>query len=103
MKKIVVLGLSVMALCFFGAGASGVQAGCGDGKDCPMGKACTFEQATLSIEGMHCADCASAVKDAIQKSKGVKACEVSLDKKQATLCYEKGKLKMSKVIKSIEK
>lgn len=39
----------------------------------------------ISIEGMHCSNCAKRVEDALKKIKGVKSIKVDLESKKANL------------------
>jgi len=62
-----------------------------------------FEVATLSVDGMHCGDCAKSIKDALESTKGVKVCDVNLKDKTAKVCYDKKKVTLSSLIKRIQK
>lgn len=57
----------------------------------------------MKIEGMSCAGCASSLKSALQKVKGVQNAEVSFEKKEATVVIEKGKVKESELTDSVKK
>lgn len=52
------------------------------------GEAATSAEPTtvsLSVEGMHCGGCAGAVRERVATMPGVSACEVSLEKGEATV------------------
>lgn len=51
-----------------------------------------METVTLSIGGMPCGHCVSAVEDALLTLKGVKAVDVSLDKAQAVVQFDHTKV-----------
>jgi copper chaperone len=56
----------------------------------------------LSVRGMTCAGCVSAVKAALEGVKGVSKAEVSLDKNEATVTYAKG-TNTDDLLKAVEK
>jgi len=56
---------------------------------------------TLKIEGMTCSLCVPAVKKALSRIEGVKAVQVSLEKKEAVVEYEEGKTDVQEMIKAV--
>jgi copper chaperone len=65
------------------------------------------EQATLnvklSVRGMTCSGCVNGVKGALEKVPGVTKAEVSLEKNEAAVTYEKGKTTPEELVKAVEK
>jgi periplasmic mercuric ion binding protein len=57
----------------------------------------------LSVRGMTCADCTGKVKAALVAVPGVTKAEVSLDKNEAMVTYEKGKTTPEVLVKAVEK
>jgi copper chaperone len=57
----------------------------------------------ISVRGMTCSGCASGVKAALEKVPGVTKAEVSLEKNEASVTYEKGKTTPEALVKAVEK
>jgi len=57
----------------------------------------------LSVRGMTCSGCAMGVKAALEKVPGVTKAEVSLEKNEASVTYEKGKTTPEALVKAVEK
>lgn len=58
---------------------------------------------TLKITGMTCDKCAAGVQNALKKVDGVKAAEVSLNKKQAVVTMDAAKVKPDQLIAAVDK
>lgn len=58
---------------------------------------------TLKVTGMTCEMCAKGVERALKKVDGVKAAEVSLDKKQAVVTVDAAKVKTEQLIAAVAK
>ena len=52
-----------------------------------------LQQVTLKVEGMTCGGCALAVRKTLEKQKGVRSVELSLEKGQAVVEAIKGKVR----------
>lgn len=61
-----------------------------------------LEKVIFSV-GLHCQNCVKKVQENISFEKGVKALEVSLDKKTVTITYDPAKTDAAKLQKAIEK
>ena len=57
----------------------------------------------LSVKGMSCSSCVTKVQTALQGVPGVKKAEVSLEKNEALVTYEKGKTTPEALAKAVEK
>jgi len=57
----------------------------------------------LSVRGMSCGGCVNAVKTALEKVPGVTKADVSLEKNEAVVTYEKGKTTPEDLVKAVEK
>jgi len=57
----------------------------------------------LSVRGMTCGGCVNAVKAALERVPGVTKADVSLEKNEAVVTYEKGKATPEDLIKAVEK
>ena len=57
----------------------------------------------LSVRGMTCADCTGKVKAALEGVPGVTKAEVSLEKNEAAVTYEKGKTTPEALVKAVQK
>ena len=57
----------------------------------------------LSVRGMTCDGCAKGVKAALEKAPGVKSAEVSLEKNEASVVYDKAKTTPEALVKAVEK
>jgi mercuric transport protein len=57
----------------------------------------------LSVRGMTCADCTGKVKAALEGVPGVTKAEVSLEKNEASVTYDKGKTTPEALVKAVEK
>ena len=49
-----------------------------------------MKKVKITIEGMHCASCASNIEKSVKKVRGVKECSVSLMLKKGTIECEDG-------------
>ena len=58
---------------------------------------------TLKVTGMTCEKCAAGVKKSLTKLDGVKAAEVSLDKRQAVVTFDAAKITTDKLIAAVGK
>uniref|UniRef100_A0A8C7ZU92 P-type Cu(+) transporter n=1 Tax=Oryzias sinensis TaxID=183150 RepID=A0A8C7ZU92_9TELE len=56
----------------------------------------------LGVKGMHCRSCVVNIQDNISLLPGVSSVEVSLDKEQATICYDPHKVTVSALQRAIE-
>jgi copper chaperone len=56
----------------------------------------------VKIEGMSCGHCVAAVKNAVGGLKGVKAVEVSLEKKQAEVEFDDSTVNFAAIKNAIE-
>lgn len=61
-----------------------------------------FEKVVFSV-GLHCQNCVKKVQENISFEKGVKALEISLEKKTVTITYDPAKTDAAKLQKAIEK
>jgi len=57
---------------------------------------------TIPVSGMHCSQCVSRVKATLTKMDGVKSVDADLDKGQAVVSFEKGKVDTSKMVEAID-
>lgn len=90
-KRNALIGLTLLA---FGLVAAGAYAG---------EEAKASLDVKISVRGMTCAGCASGVKAALEKVPGVTKAEVSLEKNEASVTYEKGKTTPEALVKAVEK
>lgn len=51
-----------------------------------------WQEITLHIEGMHCGNCATRMCNAFVANKHIKEAKVDLEKKEAVVTYDAGKL-----------
>jgi copper chaperone CopZ len=58
---------------------------------------------TLSIKGMTCGGCVAAVKLQLKKTDGVLAYQVSLEKAEADVTYDRGRTEPKKIAESVSK
>uniref|UniRef100_A0A1A8J3V2 P-type Cu(+) transporter n=1 Tax=Nothobranchius kuhntae TaxID=321403 RepID=A0A1A8J3V2_NOTKU len=56
----------------------------------------------LRVKGMHCRSCVANIQDNISVVPGVSSVEVSLEKEQATICYDPLKIKVTQLQSAIE-
>ncbi len=63
----------------------------------------TTTETTFKIEGMTCKACVKKIKSALIETQRVKKVKVSLKNKQATVKYDKEKVAVKELIKSVEK
>jgi copper chaperone len=56
---------------------------------------------TIPVEGMSCGSCVSTVKRTVKAIDGVKQIEVSLEKRQATIIYNKDKVSAQTIQEAI--
>ncbi|HEV8337098.1 MAG TPA: heavy metal-associated domain-containing protein [Candidatus Polarisedimenticolia bacterium] len=90
-KRNALIGFTVLA---FGLLAAGVYAG---------EEAKANLDVKISVRGMTCSGCANGVKAALEKVPGVTKAEVSLEKNEAQVTYEKGKTTPEALVKAVEK
>lgn len=64
----------------------------------PAGQA----RVTIPVAGMHCDHCTSRVKMALGQVQGVKSVDASVEKGQAVVAYEKGKVDPAQLAKRID-
>jgi copper chaperone CopZ len=57
--------------------------------------------ATIPVKGMHCGGCAATVAGALRKVPGVREVQVSLEKEQAVVVYEKARTDEKKLVEAI--
>jgi Cu+-exporting ATPase len=60
-------------------------------------------ESTINISGMHCDNCVVSVEKGINGLEGIAAVTVSLNDSMAVVKYDKSKVKLSDIEKSIEK
>jgi mercuric ion binding protein len=65
-----------------------------------MAKASTSE---IKVSGMTCGACAVSVKKSLEKTKGVKAADVSVEKGQATVVYDDSQVNEQQLRDAINK
>lgn len=58
---------------------------------------------TLKVGGMSCEGCVPKVQSALLKVRGVKSAEVSLEKNQAVVTYEKGRVTVKQLVEAVKK
>ncbi|HVH85467.1 MAG TPA: heavy metal-associated domain-containing protein [Terriglobales bacterium] len=58
---------------------------------------------TFKVTGMYCSACQTKIQHALQKTDGVKAASVDLDKGSAIVTYDDAKIKPDQIVKVIEK
>lgn len=61
----------------------------------------TVNTVIIPVEGMSCGSCVANVKRTVHSLIGVKAVEISLEKRQAKVSYAKGEISPEQVIKAI--
>ncbi|GBC81595.1 Copper-exporting P-type ATPase A [bacterium HR10] len=59
--------------------------------------------ATIPVEGMTCAGCAASVHQALVRRDGVKAVEVSVEKKHAVVTFDPARLTLEQVVEAINR
>jgi copper chaperone len=64
--------------------------------------AATDTSVTIPVSGMHCDHCISRVKASLAKVSGVKSVHADLEKGQAVVAYEKGKVDPAQLAQAIE-
>jgi copper chaperone len=64
----------------------------------PAGQA----RVTIPVSGMHCDHCTSRVEAALGQVQGVKSVEASVERGEAVVAYEKGKLDPAQLAKKID-
>ncbi len=89
MKRYLITTLALAAMLSCWLAAPGAQA-----EDCKI---------ALKIDGMMCPACPPKVAQALKQVEGVKAAEVSLDKKQAIVCFDSSKTSVAKLIAAVGK
>lgn len=57
----------------------------------------------LKVDGMMCSACSAKVTEALKGVDGVKAAEVSLDKKLAIVCFDSAKTSADKLVAAVNK
>ena len=57
----------------------------------------------LAVRGMTCSSCVNGVRAALEKVPGVTKADVSLEKNEAAVTYEKGKTTPEDLVKAVEK
>jgi copper chaperone len=67
------------------------------------GAAQSSARTTLSIKGMTCGGCVAAVKLQLKKTDGVLAYQVSLEKGEADVTYDRERTEPKKIAESISK
>ena len=87
MKRTLFTTTALAALLGFWLAASSAQA-----EDCKV---------TLKIDGMMCGACSAKVQTALKGVEGVKAADVSLETKQATVCFDSAKTSVPKLIAAV--
>ena len=61
-----------------------------------------MEKVILSVNGMKCNNCANTVINAVKNINGVEQVEVDLSAKTVSLTYDKSKVKLKTVAKTIK-
>ena len=88
MKRYLITTLALVAmLCWLAAPSAQAE-------DCKI---------TLKIDGMMCSACSATVQTALKGVEGVKAAEVSLETKQAIVCFDSAKTSVAKLIAAVNK
>lgn len=59
--------------------------------------------ATIPIEGMTCAGCATSIRQALARREGIKSVEVSFEKKHASVTFDPAKVTLEQVAEVIKK
>ncbi len=59
--------------------------------------------ARIKVSGMTCGACATSVTSALQKTRGVKKAEVSLEKQMATVVYDDSQVSENQLREAINK
>lgn len=72
-------------------------------KQAPPAGTASLKTVFIPVEGMSCGSCAANVKRTVHGLPGVKAVEVSLEKRQTTVSYTEGETTPSQVRKAIDK
>jgi copper chaperone CopZ len=80
------------------AGMAGAPASAIATAPLPEGQA----RVTIPVSGMHCEHCTMRVKETLSAVPGVKAVDADLDKGQAVVAYEKGKVEPAELVKKID-
>jgi mercuric ion binding protein len=57
----------------------------------------------LKVDGMMCSACSAKVTEALKQVEGVKAADVSLDKKLAVVCFDSAKTSADKLVAAVNK
>jgi len=68
----------------------------------PVVLAASDTQVTIPVSGMHCDHCISRVKASLARVNGVKSVDANLEKGQAVVAYEKGKVDPAQLAQAIE-
>jgi len=61
-----------------------------------------LRQATLEIEGMTCASCATGIEYKLRQKKGVASASVDYDSKSGKIIYDPSKIPKSEIIQAIK-
>lgn len=61
------------------------------------------KQLQLSVEGMHCASCASTIKRKLEKLDGVEACSVNYGSETATVSFDPERVSVSQMSSAVQK
>lgn len=69
----------------------------------PVAEPVEIVETTISIGGMHCDNCVASVEKGINGLDGIEALTVSLSDSSAVVKYDKSKVKLVDIEKSIEK
>ncbi|HIE26934.1 TPA: heavy-metal-associated domain-containing protein [Candidatus Poribacteria bacterium] len=62
----------------------------------------SLEKVLLKVEGLYCSACETKVQSALLKIPGVKEAEVSLEKGEAVVKHDKGKVATAQLIEAIK-
>jgi copper chaperone CopZ len=57
---------------------------------------------TISVEGMHCGGCATSVEKKLRATEGVEDVRVSVEKKEAWVKYDEGKVTVARLREVID-
>ena len=68
-----------------------------------IGEEKEIEKVTLKVEGMKISCCAEKVQSALKEVPGVKIANISLEKKEAVVEFEKGKVTLAQLIEAVKK
>ncbi len=101
MKKIVSLFIIIAAALAITVFANAGPGCCLSQQRTPLATAAPEKVTTLHVEGMTCGACATALKQVLKKTDGVRDARVSYEEKSAIVTYDPAKVTPEKIVRAI--